>query len=100
MEGIGKDLAKQLVAAAQIAVASMNKAAEVARAEAERTVREAAVARKRAREALERVACLASKEKIGSKSLEKEQKRQAKIARSLLAEKRFQVQNGDSAKKQ
>ncbi|KAM7463212.1 hypothetical protein LguiA_031333 [Lonicera macranthoides] len=49
----------------------MNKAAGVARAEAEWSDRQAAMARKRAREVLQRVACLASKERIGSKSLEK-----------------------------
>ena len=41
----------------------MNKAAAVARVEAERRVKEASLARKRAREALERLAYVASKDK-------------------------------------
>ncbi|RDY14164.1 hypothetical protein CR513_00811, partial [Mucuna pruriens] len=48
--------AKVLVAAARIAAVSMSKAAAAARFDAERRAREAAVARKRAREALEHLA--------------------------------------------
>ncbi|CAK9170124.1 unnamed protein product [Ilex paraguariensis] len=66
---INEDLAKQLVAAARIAAASMNKAAVVATVEAERRVKEAAVARGRAKEALERVAYLVAKEKLESTSM-------------------------------
>ncbi|GAV68474.1 hypothetical protein CFOL_v3_11977 [Cephalotus follicularis] len=54
-------LALVLLCAAKIASASMGKAVIVARAEAERRVREAALARKRAREALEHVFFLDSK---------------------------------------
>lgn len=60
---IDKDSAKVLVAAARIASVSMSKAATVARVEAERRVKEAALARKRARESLERVAYLTLKYK-------------------------------------
>ncbi|KAK4742716.1 hypothetical protein SAY87_000717 [Trapa incisa] len=60
---IDKDSAKVLVAAARIAAVTMNKAAHTARIEAERRVKEAALARKRAREALERVSFLSLKEK-------------------------------------
>ncbi|KAJ9181737.1 hypothetical protein P3X46_005800 [Hevea brasiliensis] len=60
---IDKDSARALVAAAKIAAVSMTKAAAVARVEAERRVKEAALAKKRAREALERLAFLAAKEK-------------------------------------
>ncbi|KAK2646389.1 hypothetical protein Ddye_021584 [Dipteronia dyeriana] len=55
--------AKALVAAAKIAASSMIKAAAVARVEAERRVKEATLAKKRAREALERLLYLAAKEK-------------------------------------
>ncbi|KAL2338864.1 hypothetical protein Fmac_013310 [Flemingia macrophylla] len=48
--------AKVLVAAARIAAISMSKAAAAARFDAERRAREAAVARKRAKEALEHLA--------------------------------------------
>lgn len=48
--------AKVLVAAARIAAVSMSKAAAAARFDAERRAREAAVARKRAKEALEHLA--------------------------------------------
>ncbi|ESR32473.1 hypothetical protein CICLE_v10005819mg [Citrus x clementina] len=57
--------AKALVAAAKIAALSMSKAAAVARVEAERRVKEAALAKKRAREALERLLNLAAEEKKG-----------------------------------
>ncbi|KAM7484906.1 hypothetical protein LguiA_000915 [Lonicera macranthoides] len=66
---IDGDTAKQLVAAAQIAVGSMNKAVELSRVEAEKKVREAVTARKKAKEALERLANLSSKEKIEPKLL-------------------------------
>ncbi|XP_026660667.1 uncharacterized protein LOC120103982 [Phoenix dactylifera] len=52
--------AKALLAAAQFAAASMSRAAAAARAEAERKVKEAVMARKRAREMLE-TACVVSK---------------------------------------
>lgn len=55
--------AKALLAAARIATVSMNRAANLARLEAEKKVKEAAIARKRAREALENVAAVACKEK-------------------------------------
>ncbi|OVA13525.1 zinc finger protein [Macleaya cordata] len=55
--------AKILVAAAKISSTSMSKAATAARVDAERRVKEAAFARKRAREALERVVSLGVKEK-------------------------------------
>lgn len=57
---IDKKLALVLLCAAKISAASMNKAVIVARAEAERRVREAALARKRAREALDNLALLVS----------------------------------------
>lgn len=61
---IDKSLAKALLAAARIAAASMNKAAAAARIDAEKRVKEAAFAKKKAREALERLASLlVSKEK-------------------------------------
>eukprot|EP00268_Persea_americana_P013156 TRINITY_DN15737_c0_g1_i1.p1 TRINITY_DN15737_c0_g1~~TRINITY_DN15737_c0_g1_i1.p1 ORF type:complete len:338 (-),score=73.47 TRINITY_DN15737_c0_g1_i1:505-1518(-) len=55
--------AKALLAAARIAAASMNRAANLARLEAEKKVKEAAFARKRARDALENVAAVACREK-------------------------------------
>ncbi|GAB2218633.1 hypothetical protein Drorol1_Dr00001859 [Drosera rotundifolia] len=60
--GIDERAAKVLVAAARIAAESMRKAAGLARVEAERRVKEAAVTRKRAREALERIAQLSARE--------------------------------------
>lgn len=51
-----------LVAAARIAAVSMSKAAAAARFDAERRAREAAVARKRAREALENLAEILARE--------------------------------------
>lgn len=104
---IDEHLAKQLMAAAQIALESMNKAVVVARVEAERRVKEAAVTRKRAREALERVAYLVSKEEIGSKSLIGELKGSPKMGNSFLAGKPIQNQmrengqfcNGEGEKK-
>lgn len=55
--------ARALVAAAKIAALSMSKAAAMARVEAERRVKEAALAKKRAREALERLLYLAAEER-------------------------------------
>ncbi|XP_062081735.1 uncharacterized protein LOC133788318 [Humulus lupulus] len=55
---IDKRLALVLLCAAKISAASMTKAVIVARAEAERRVREAALARKRAKEALDNLAIL------------------------------------------
>ncbi|XP_022721779.1 uncharacterized protein LOC111279152 [Durio zibethinus] len=60
---IDKEAAKALLAAAKIAAASMTKAAAVARVEAERRVKEATLTKKRAKEALERLAFLARKDK-------------------------------------
>ncbi|PON69581.1 Zinc finger, FYVE/PHD-type [Parasponia andersonii] len=57
---IDKRLALILLCAAKISAASMNKAVILARGEAERRVREAALARKRAREALDNLAVLVS----------------------------------------
>uniref|UniRef100_A0A7C9AEN7 Uncharacterized protein n=1 Tax=Opuntia streptacantha TaxID=393608 RepID=A0A7C9AEN7_OPUST len=53
--------AKVLLAAARIAAISMNKAAAVARENAERRVRDAALARKRAKEAIEHVMALSAR---------------------------------------
>lgn len=64
---IDKKAAKVLLAAAKIASASMNKAAVAAREEAVRRAKEAAIARKRAREALEHVAYLVAREKARKK---------------------------------
>ncbi|KAI3445497.1 hypothetical protein Pfo_002162 [Paulownia fortunei] len=52
------DLAKQLLCAAKIASVTMHKAAAMARADAEQKVREALLARQRAKEAIDRVAYL------------------------------------------
>ncbi|KAF8387736.1 hypothetical protein HHK36_026390 [Tetracentron sinense] len=60
--GIDQKSGKVLLAASRIASFSMNKGATVARLEMERRAKEAALAKKRAREALERVSSLASKE--------------------------------------
>ncbi|PIN14839.1 hypothetical protein CDL12_12525 [Handroanthus impetiginosus] len=62
-----RDAAKKLLAAATIASTSMNKAAVVAKLEAEKRAKEAACTRKRAREALEHVAYLVMKEKLRKK---------------------------------
>ncbi|EEF50029.1 uncharacterized protein LOC8274959 [Ricinus communis] len=63
---IDKDMATVLLCAAKIAANSMAKAVNVARTEAERRVREAAVCRKRAREALEHVLFLAKRKDADS----------------------------------
>ncbi|KAJ9186049.1 hypothetical protein P3X46_005603 [Hevea brasiliensis] len=63
---IDKKMATVLLCAARIAASSMAKAVIVARAEAERRVREAAVCRKRAREALEHVALVAKRKDVES----------------------------------
>ncbi|XP_050373943.1 uncharacterized protein LOC126791529 [Argentina anserina] len=60
---LGRESAMAFVAAAKIAANSMKKAAAAARSDAERRVREAVSAKKRAREALEVLAFLVSKEK-------------------------------------
>ncbi|KAM5560898.1 hypothetical protein ABKV19_021833 [Rosa sericea] len=57
---LDKRLAAVLLCAASIAASSMSKAVAISRAEAERRVREAALARKRAREALDRFVLLSS----------------------------------------
>jgi len=59
---VNREAAKALLAAAKIAATSMSKAAAVARVEAERRVKEATLAKKRAKEALERLAFLARKD--------------------------------------
>lgn len=56
-----------LLAAARVAAASMTRAAVAARADAERKAREAALARKRAREMLERVFSLSKKARLEKK---------------------------------
>ncbi|GMJ11149.1 hypothetical protein HRI_004784100 [Hibiscus trionum] len=61
---IDKKLAIALLCASKIASSSMGKAVTVAWAEADRKVREAALARKRAREALEHLVVLTRKEKV------------------------------------
>ncbi|CAH2038474.1 unnamed protein product [Thlaspi arvense] len=60
---VDKSLSEAFLCAAKIAASSMNKAVTAAKCEAERRGREAAVARKRAREALEDVVKLEAKEK-------------------------------------
>lgn len=60
-------MAVVLLCAAKIASASMGKAVVVARADAERKVREAAMARKRAREALEHVGYVLARERARRK---------------------------------
>ena len=83
------------MAAAQIAVGSMNKAVELSRVEAEKKVREAVTARKKAKEALERLANLSSKEKIEPKLLVSTQSSLEKRGQNEV----FRVQNnGESVK--
>uniref|UniRef100_A0A5B6YQ91 Uncharacterized protein n=2 Tax=Davidia involucrata TaxID=16924 RepID=A0A5B6YQ91_DAVIN len=66
---IDQKAARVLLAAARIAAVSMSKAAVAARTEAERRAKEAALTRKRAREALEHVSFLVAKEKLKRKEL-------------------------------
>ncbi|XP_038878318.1 uncharacterized protein LOC120070585 [Benincasa hispida] len=66
-KSIDRKTAVVLLCAAKIASASMGKAVIVARADAERKVREAAMARKRAREALEHVGFLLARERARRK---------------------------------
>lgn len=82
---IDKGSAKVLLAAARIASALMNKAATVARVDAERKIKDAQLAKKRAREALERVAYLASKE-------EEEEKNRAESDTTISPQKQIQNQ--------
>lgn len=97
---IDKDSAKVLVAAARIAAATMSKAAHTTRIEAERRVKEAALAKKRAREALERVAFLSLKEKekelkvtvSGGLGIFQEQKMKPRVSNSLLENNQIQSQ--------
>ncbi|OWM63245.1 uncharacterized protein LOC116192797 [Punica granatum] len=97
---IDKESAKALVAAARIAAATMSKAAHTARIEAERRVKEAALARKRAREALERVAFLSLKEKErelkvtanGGLGIVQEQKMKPRVTSSVLENNQAQDQ--------
>ncbi|OAY43912.1 uncharacterized protein LOC110620255 [Manihot esculenta] len=63
---IDKKMATVLLCAAKIAASSMAKAVIVARTEAERRVKEAAVCRKKAREALEHVALVAKRKEVES----------------------------------
>ncbi|KAE8683380.1 Ribosomal protein L3 plastid isoform 1 [Hibiscus syriacus] len=62
MRVINKEAAKALLAASKITAVSMTKAAAVAKLEAERRVKEATLAKKRAKEALERLALLVRKD--------------------------------------
>ncbi|XP_023885662.2 uncharacterized protein LOC111997755 [Quercus suber] len=62
-KAIDKESAKALLAAAKIAAASMSKAAATAQAEAEKRVKDASLAKKKAKEALERLAFLVLKDK-------------------------------------
>lgn len=62
-------LASVLLCAARIASASMSRAVIVARADAERKVREASLAKKRAHEALEHLAMVEAREKNSRKKL-------------------------------
>ncbi|XP_010270989.1 PREDICTED: uncharacterized protein LOC104607149 [Nelumbo nucifera] len=90
--------AKVFLASAKIAAVSMSKAAAVARIEAERRVKEASVTKKRAREALERVAFLVAKEKEKDKDKEKEKEKEKEkdkekergkeLARSMVEQKK------------
>ncbi|KAK4802854.1 hypothetical protein SAY86_001057 [Trapa natans] len=95
---IDKDSAKVLVAAARIAAATMSKAAHTARIEAERRVKEAALARKRAREALERVAYLSLKEEELKMTVNscvgivQEQKMKPRASNSVVEDKQIQRQ--------
>ncbi|KGN65987.1 uncharacterized protein LOC105436183 [Cucumis sativus] len=66
-KSIDRKTAVVLLCAAKIASASMAKAVIVARADAERKVREAAMARKRAREALEHVGFVVARERARRK---------------------------------
>ncbi|XP_059638661.1 uncharacterized protein LOC132280899 [Cornus florida] len=94
---IDKDSAKQLLAAATISLKSMNNAASVARVEAEKRSREAAVARKRARESLEPVAYLATKEergKMDSRSTAEQPKVKLEFDSSVSPPKRVEDQIG------
>ncbi|GLT73880.1 hypothetical protein SLA2020_457100 [Shorea laevis] len=59
---IDKDASKALLVAASLSAMSMTKAAAAIRTDAEKKVKEAALARKRAKEALERLTFLAAKE--------------------------------------
>ncbi|XP_059652199.1 uncharacterized protein LOC132299528 [Cornus florida] len=68
-KAIDEKAARVLLAAAKIAAVSMNKAAVVVRQEAEKRAKEAAFARKRAREAMEHIAVLAVKEKLESREV-------------------------------
>ncbi|XP_057958972.1 uncharacterized protein LOC131151667 [Malania oleifera] len=85
---IDLDSAKALLAAARIASASMAKAVNVARVEAERRVREAALAKRRAREALERVAYLVAKDKEKNPA----PKVHSKVDTAISVQKRIQNQ--------
>ncbi|XP_062143263.1 uncharacterized protein LOC133850992 [Alnus glutinosa] len=65
-------LASVLLCAARIASASMSRAVIVARADAERKVKEASFAKKRAREALEHLAMVEAREKNSRRKIENE----------------------------
>ncbi|XP_074592214.1 uncharacterized protein LOC141847999 [Curcuma longa] len=60
---IDTESAKALLAASKLSVASMKRAAECARAEAERKVKDAIIARTKAKDMLERAALISQKEK-------------------------------------
>ncbi|KAF8392659.1 hypothetical protein HHK36_023008 [Tetracentron sinense] len=95
--GIDQKSGKVLLAAARIASFSMNKATATARVEMEKRAKEAALTKKRAKEALERVALLASKEKekgVPVSAPVVEQKKMYKgnsaVAAAVAAQKRIQ----------
>lgn len=67
----------------------MTKAAAVARVEAERRVKEATLAKKRAREALERLAFLAAKEKQNKVAVKESVQQQHKVSNN--SNKRIQA---------
>lgn len=102
-KSIDRKTAVVLLCAAKIASASMGKAVIVARADAERKVREAAMARKRAREALEHVGFVLARERARRKeegSVEvsgsgnlgmKEKERNRNLGSMVKAENPFEV---------
>lgn len=101
-KSIDRKMAVVLLCAAKIASASMGKAVIVARADAERKVREAAMARKRAREALEHVGYVLARERVRRKEEEvsgsgnigiKEKERIRNLGSMVKAENSIEVPN-------
>ncbi|XVE89496.1 hypothetical protein DITRI_Ditri20bG0001300 [Diplodiscus trichospermus] len=90
---IDKKLALALLCAAKIASFSMGKAVTVAWAEADRKVREAALARKRAREALEHLLLLTSKDKARKK--ENENNVSAEVDANIAKVEDLDMEDGD-----